>query len=760
MRKSKGQTFSLFLLITITAVMLNIGLALLLGIGGFFDERAEELNTAHFATLQSEKYPIGSQLEFIRNTPEVTEIETVNVLMGLGGYYYDDSLSHGHIILAQNSIEQQMNPPALIGDSLPLIGNAIYIPHFIFSSGGYALGDDIRLEFLDSELWFTVAGSTEEIMFGASTFTVWRFYVSDEKYSELQSQFHDGKYTLISARMTENWAAFAAGYSSEFAGVTPVIANYDYFHNRVLIPTIPALLLVVFAIILLLVGSIVIRFRINNDIEESMKNIGALKAIGYRSQQIILSIIIQFGLIAFIGGTVGIIPAQITLPLVTDMLIEPMLGMPWNPAFNMTVILAALISILFVVLLFAFVTAKRISKLHPIIAMRGGMTTHSFKKNNLPLDKTRGSLNLLLAAKQLLHNKKQAVMLGIIIFGVTFSSVAVFTMHYNVNVNMDTFVNTVLGDVPDVNVWLHDSNDGTAIREWMEERPEVYSFFGREIEMLQIDDYIVSIVIVEDFAYHTGYSMIGGRYPLLDSEIVLDGITLQTMNKNIGDWVTVKIDGNEHEFIITGSVQLMGSFVGMMKGDGMKRLQPDFDFTGFGLYVTGEMADTADFIEIINAEKGDIIAKTYSLHGHIDNILSSIGGLFSALGFVVMFVVAAVVILVLYLIIKTIIVRRKRELGIQKAIGFTTLQLMNQITLNLTPIIVIGTIFGAIIGYIGFNPMFIALMRGMGVAQANLPVPANWIIMVTVGLILLSYTVSMLIAWRIRKISAYALVSE
>jgi putative ABC transport system permease protein len=85
---------------------------------------------------------------------------------------------------------------------------------------------------------------------------------------------------------------------------------------------------------------------------------------------------------------------------------------------------------------------------------------------------------------------------------------------------------------------------------------------------------------------------------------------------------------------------------------------------------------------------------------------------------------------------------------------------MNQITLNLTPIIIFGTVLGAIGGYIGFNPMFITLMRGMGVAQANLPVPINWIVMVTVGLVLLAYAVSMLIAWRIRKISAYALVSD
>jgi putative ABC transport system permease protein len=285
-------------------------------------------------------------------------------------------------------------------------------------------------------------------------------------------------------------------------------------------------------------------------------------------------------------------------------------------------------------------------------------------------------------------------------------------------------------------------------------------FWDTPLLLLQVDDFTVQMIVVEDLSYHAGYSLVSGRFPLLHSEVVLDNITLSTIGKNVGDWVTIRSGDYEYDYIISGSVQLMGSFVGMMRADGLRRVQPDFSFINFGLYLTGGREDTALFMETTEAANSDIIARISSLHGHIDNILGAMGNLLTVLVIVIILVVIAVVLLVLYLIIKTIIVRRKRELGIQKAFGFTTLQLMNQISLSLTPTIIFGVALGAIGSYIGFNPIFVALMRGAGIAQVDLPMPINWIVMVSVALILLAYAVSMIISWKIRKISAYALVTE
>jgi len=347
-------------------------------------------------------------------------------------------------------------------------------------------------------------------------------------------------------------------------------------------------------------------------------------------------------------------------------------------------------------------------------------------------------------------------MLSIIVSGLTFSAVSVLTMHYNTNVNTDAFIHAIVGNVPDVSVWLHDADDAPAFRQNMIENPDVYSVFGWESLFLQVNEASINMSIVEDFAYFTGPSLISGRYPLLDSEIVLDVVTLSEIGKSVGDWVTVRIGGSEYKYIIAGSIQVAGGFVGMIRVDGIRRLQQDFDFVQFGLYLT----DSADIHNFMEALRNNINALAFSAQETIDDQMATIANLFSALGIAITIVVAAVVVLVLYLISKTIIVRRKRELGLQKALGFTTFQLMNQIALSLTPTIIFGIVIGATGGYIGFNQVFLIILSQLGIAQVDLPVPLSWIAIVSVALILLAYAVSMAIAWRIRKISAYALVSS
>ena len=197
----------------------------------------------------------------------------------------------------------------------------------------------------------------------------------------------------------------------------------------------------------------------------------------------------------------------------------------------------------------------------------------------------------------------------------------------------------------------------------------------------------------------------------------------------------------------------------MMSMDSLHRIQPAFAFSEFYTYLT-EGTDTTPFMEHIRVAEGGILSAMLSVQDAIDTQLGAMGDMFYAVNVGILLVVAAVVILVLYLIIKTIIIRRRQELGIQKALGFTTLQLMHQIAFNLSPTIVFGVALGAVVGYIGFNPFFTTLASSMGIVQADLPVPIGWIVIVSAALILLSYVVSMLIAWRIRKISAYALITE
>ena len=168
---------------------------------------------------------------------------------------------------------------------------------------------------------------------------------------------------------------------------------------------IVATILVAFATIIVLVSLIVIRFRVSNSIEDGMANIGVLKAIGYTSRQILSSIILQFILIAFSASVVGIALSYVLMPFLGS-IISTLSGLVWIQSFDLNINLVSIFLVVFCVVIVTLLSAFRVRKILPVAALRGGIQTHSFRKNHFPLEKAKGGLHFLLAIKSMLANIK------------------------------------------------------------------------------------------------------------------------------------------------------------------------------------------------------------------------------------------------------------------------------------------------------------------------------------------------------------------
>ena len=771
-RKSKSQAVSLLIFVLIAVMFLNVGLVLYFNYSKDFDGRAEQLYAPHLTILQADDITTEKQLTWLEQYPGVTEVEKQPVISSMGEYYMNGAKASGIIIISNVEKPQNMNPPSLIGDSLPLDDNSIYVPYLMKAAGGFELGDSYQLNLSGTELHLTIAGFTEEVPYGALMNTLYRFYVSDNTYERISGEFADYQCRLQSVRFEDSGLGMQAqlDYSKEFfysEGSDEASAAYIYslnYHDvktaRTFIPMVMALIVTVFAFIILVVSLIVIRFGIINSIEESMTNIGILKAAGYKNNQIILSIVFQFGSISVIGGILGIAAAQLLLPLLAEIL-ESQSALIWNPGFDFFMAAASLCFVLLSVLLVSFIAARRIYKLHPLIALRGGLETHSFKKNRIPLEKSHGTLSFLLAMKQLVQNKKQAFMIVVIIAFVSFTSVAGISIYYNVGVKPDVLASIISGEKPDVGLVLKNRSDTEDVIKRLLERQEVRKAFGYQDVTLRTDEVDTLANITKDFSQLEGNMLYDGRYPKHSNEVTLGVNLADVLGKKIGDTVAVTQGSQTKEFLITGTMQLMNGYgINMlMTYDGLLTIQNDYEFDRIYIYLT-EGADVKAFIESVKSQEGNIFSSTVDMNELIDAQFSQYGSIFAAVAAVILLITVVIVILVLYMVIKTMILRKKQEFGIQKATGFTTFQLMNQITFNYIPVILLGVLLGGAGGYFGLNPLFAAVVRSAGIVKVNLPSPIGWTIATCVLLVILAYLVSMLIAWRIRKISAYALMSD
>ena len=763
-KKNKAHMITMMIIMIIAAALLNTGLVVYFGVGNLFNERAEINHSAHHTAVYADDVKsIDEGLAFMETYSTIAETERLEGIGGMGDYYMDSLSNTCFMMILKVNDEQTMDRPSFIGDTLPLGDDGIYIPYFIMLGGNYEIGDEFKLLLSGTTFSFTIAGAVEEMMFGAQFNTLHRFYVSDAKFETIQSELPETKITLLSARLTnsEEDIYYQAEYNKEVStdGLYLDLSISIAKQARTMIPTIAAIVVTAFAIILLVISMIVIRFRIINSIEESMVNIGALKAIGYKSSQIILSIMLQFVSITFIGAIIGVIVAQIAIPIVMGGL-EPMTALVWTASFNFAAALTSIIVVLSAVALISFLSAGKVKNLHPLEALSGGGKSGKIKKNTFRLDNHNAPLGLLLALKQVTQKKKQTIAICIIVAALTMASVAGIAVSYNMSGGRDHFARALFGEMPDISFMLRAGENGDVFKDKMLADTSVRKSFGYETSVtLLVDDTSILTTIVEDCELLEGSMLIEGRYPFDDSEIALGPSILKVLDKEPGDTVVVKSGDTEEEFTISGMVQFMQSngFNGMVIGSGLRRVQPSFEFLSYNVYVE-DGTNVKEFIDSVRESEGEVFDIIMDMDEQLQSTMSTMGGIFSAVAFGVTAVTAIVIVFVLYVVIKTTILRRKRELGISKAVGYTTWQLMNQISLSLIPAIMLGVLVGAFAGYFGLNPMMGALMGGMGIVKVALPVPMDQTIMVCVALIILAYAASMLISRRIRKISAYSLV--
>jgi len=491
-----------------------------------------------------------------------------------------------------------------------------------------------------------------------------------------------------------------------------------------------------------------------------MVGIGILKATGFRSKQIVRSVALQFGIMAALGSFAGVMFAQLGLVFAGRMF-EGTIGLLWRPVFIGFYMVITFAFVVLLITLFSQMSAWRVKKIHPLNALRGDMSNRIFKKNHMTLDKSRGSLGLVLSAKQLLQSKKQAVMIGIIITVLAAASVGGVAAHYNLNINPEAFMLLDGGEIPDITIILDENADFAAFKDIAAAHPEIQSINGRLQTLFTVNGLRTLTAIVQDTSLLQANILLEGRYPMRPNEITLGFMAMQAGGLSIGDYVEVSSENDNKQFIITGITQAggLGGFGAMMTAEGYDFFAPNFEFWGYLVYLTPG-AHAAYFAIEMQALLGDDLISARLSREEALSTYAIAGDIFAPVAYAMVGVTAAVVVLVLYMVINANLLRRRRELGIKKALGFTTLQLMNQITLSITPPLLVGIAAGAIIGYFSFNPAYGLITRGMGVAQPGLPIPINWVVAVCVLLMLLAYATSMILSLRIRKISAYDLVTQ
>jgi len=771
-RKSKSETASLLIFILIAALLLNLGVTIVTQINSFFDQKAEQLKDPHLAVIIDEASYKPSFSEYLTNYPGVinTEIEEV-VNMEVAKFNFGEGELSTNLIFLNADAERNIAPLKLLEQLEPASGNGIYMPYSFKQNSGYQLGDSFSITYKEKSYQFQIAGFFETTMMGTSNISSMKVMLTDQAYQQLAAELDGFSDALMLSAVMEDPALSGQLENDMLKEIESTLRDYDstpYYSSIsiqvtkdivLLTVNIIAVMLVTFSCIIVLVSLIVIKFRVSNNIEDGMTNIGVLKAIGYTSKQILSSIALQYILVSVCGSIIGIALSYALIPLV-GAIISTLCGLIWTLNLNLVINAICMLLITCCVVIVTLLSAFRVRKLHPIIALRGGIQTHSFRKVYFPLESTKGGLHFLLALKAIVANLKQNIMIFIIIAALTFASVFSAVFYYNIATDKTAFVNLFGAEPASVMIIAKPDIDAEQFKSQLQKMDHVNKVNILDTIATKIDGETVYTDVTLDYNELINNTVYEGRQPKHENEISISWVVADLIDKGIGDTVEVEYGAETGSFLVTGLSQSIGNLgqTAALSLDGVRQL--DGDYTGKNYYVYLDGGSPNEFLQEVQQLYGDTIAETLDM----DEIIQAQTSIYVAAVFAIMIIVLTITVLVvvtiIYLIIKTMITKRKKEFGIMKAIGYSTIQLMHQISIGFLPVLIGGVALGGVLGYFYTNPMLSLFLSGAGVKQLDFIVHLPIILALCLGILLLGYIVSMLVSFKIRKVTTYSLITE
>lgn len=782
-RNTKSTSFTLGLLFLIAALLINTGLLVTINYGGFFDDTQKELKASDAYFLIPGSIYNDQVSEYFNTNEHVTDCQT-NSVMWLGAEVnYKDKEDSQSIVLNNMDEKRNISKWKFVGKHLEPDDMSVYIPDIYKAVGGYKLGDSITLKYKEDgsgekkELKFTIKGFTEDVFFSSTDTGLMGFYLPQNTYDKvaniLTSQSNQAKIVFTNVDSVNNVSKIDNGLreklnlesSSLMAGdaskMIVVIDRELIEMSRCMMASMIAVMMVVFAVIIVVVCLLVVRFRISNTLEDDILKIGSLKSIGYTNKQIICSILMQFLTISGIGTILGIILSYPLLPSVA-IILEQQSGLKWTQGVDLPISLSTFVVLIGIVAIAILFAARRVKKLTPVSALRGETSAKKYNKNHIRLDKAKGNLSLLLANKSILQNMKQNIMIMVILVAVTFAGAYGVIMYYNTTIDTTAFAEVPGFEITNAIVALDTTMDQSEAVETIKNMENVKKVQFLDETKVKINDMEAACYVMDTYQNRNTNLIYEGKYPLKDGEVALAGILAERIDKKVGDEVTINVANKSINLKITGLTN--GSSMGginlcMLKSDFIK-ISPNFKQQLLYVYLE-KGTDAEEFIEEVNKTlPKEIVKGATNFDKEMEEGMASYQNIVAIMGMSMFVITIFVIILVLYFVISSSIIRKKRDLGIQKAIGFTTIQLMNQMSLSFLVPVLMGTAVGCILGAVYTNPLMSVAMKGAGIMRANFIINMPSVVIFSLVILLFSYLLSIVITWRIRKISAYALVTE
>lgn len=783
-KKKKGNAFILFFLIMLAVMLLYVGISSLTNMDNIIDKRNELVKGADYFLFTNSNYTKDIETQILQQK-EVEYLESEKAYLVPSVKYYnetdsiDDANQLDFFFLDKDS-KRNLSVINIIDEGVEWKKDSIIVPYYLKVGEGFHTGEHINLFYNDITYTYEIYGFTEDVMFSTPTnMSAQKCFISTEAFKEIsEKEAYLGLYYRLDLNKGSDMEEFENSMNQllgkeipDFEYAVNWATNYAVMkYGAGITASIIMGILTVFSSLLIIISLIIVHFNISNSIEMNIKSIGMLKASGYTSSQMTLATILEFMIISIFAVIAGLICA-ISASIVVGNILSSSIGLLWEMNFDVKSAFISILVIVFLVLLAVLLCSLKFKRITPLDALRNGINSHNFKRNRIQLAKIALPLNAAIGMKSIFFHKKKNYVICFIIIILSFCANEALSVYQNFALKQDKLVAIAGVEQPDILIKMKDNESSNYANTFERTKQKVLANKGvqcviecNSVNMIcKANDKEVSINLdVYDRTDNLRTdNVVRGRRPNYDNEIMLTSIMAEHLDVSIGDVVYLELDGESIDYLLVGESQGLNQLgrKGMITNEGLTRINPDS--RPFGLYIYA--TDNFNLNDLLQDLKVSLIEEQVDIANYVNYIETSLGSIATAMKLlcgVMIGVVVLTIALILVLLIKIQLVRDQKQLGIYKALGYTTGQLMLQTIMGYIPIVFIGSIVGSILAWFGVEPSFILCLSAFGIEKSGMDVSFIAMIGVVITIVLWATLIAGLCSIRIKRIVPWKMMQE
>ena len=737
--KSKKGSFISTLLLTLLIVTIA---AAVLGVrGNMFDavdEADDSLGVGDLNVYVANTFYTDQMKQSIKDCAAVKGFNDCDNVMNygkvyMGGSEYSNTLFFGK---ADDGIRLYNSAADGYESSVtPLKSGEIYLPFGLSETA--KLGDEVKVEFVDKSRTFKVAGFVCEPMIGAQFIGWKRVFISDADYDALSAEVapyesdtftsyiklvrifkaDSGQTDLIFQRDVNK----ATGIVTKSVGSTTRAESQNY---TTLLGNITTGVMLGFVLLLFVIVLVMIAHGIKTEIDTDHTDLGVLKSQGFTNKALTRVIALRYLSAQLAAAVIGVLVSYPLERYISGIYMTNTGILPKNsPAFWQVGALVAVMLLLSALMI--LLMTRRLARISPVTAISGGKGEVYFS-SRLAMPISGKALMPSIAVRCITSDIKRYIGLILITALLAFFVVTANIMSGALDTRSSLeAMGTSFADLQVSGLDEETFSKLDEIEEEIQKHSEIEKHIHYSHYYVSIDG--VQILCIADMYPEESVSLLRGRLARYDNEIIITELAAEQLGLKIGDEVMVSGKRKESRYIITGTFQTMSDA-------GIAIEMPFASAKKIGLknvsVLSWSLADEQGAKAAAKALNEKYEGKLKAVYIDVGEDLYNDTMLFTARVMKIMvYVFSGVFALVSVIMVCTkAFLQERTDIGIYKALGFTSLRLRTQFMVRYFLVSLIGSALGGLMGRLFSLKVLELIFRLFGICKLkNTPSALSYI---------------------------------